>query len=183
MKYVILLSLFTFNTLACNQNSVAGLNDCQVKDLWVQLLQKIRPDVEYTLDENDTKTPWQRLTMENKPTLAEMQTELAAWKALKMPRAQLLDDVKGLKYKREAMVLCGYNIPNAVIFFRDIEKDMNRTKLDCLISKQAEIQAEIDTAKTKETQRGTLKRSIKDENCGPLNGYLKKLCQYNKINL
>lgn len=187
MKLIIIFSiLFSFNSLACSTKTVAELESCQVKDKWQEILSKIRPNEEWVLEPrqniNDTRTPFERLSMNNKPTPKEFSDALEAWKNEVRPRVQYREDLDGLKYAAMGAARCGFGRPNFALLKRDMLKDLDQEKLTCLKQKESEIQAEIDDIKSKQTQIKMIRQALKDYDCTTITeDYAKKICEYNKL--
>ena len=184
---VLFLTVFNNETKACSQVSVAELNSCTVEDRFFNILNKLRPGVEYNIeektDELDVRSIYERLTMTGKPSLVEMQTELDAWKDSKRPAIQFKESLKGLKYGRVSAAKCGFGRPNYKLLLRDMIRDLDQTKLDCLISEEAKAEADKTALEDKMNQLETIKASLKDANCGPMTGFQKQVCRYFKLSM
>lgn len=185
---LILLGLAITNANACSTTSVIKMEKCKVKHKFFAILGKIRPDQEYTLEPikkgDDKKSLYQRLLMENKPTIKEMEKELQKWKDSIRPELQFKDDLKALKYSAMSSVRCGFFRANNKLLKKNILINRDVKKLDCLKEKEVEIQAEIDEIKSIKLQTKMKRQLIKDYDCQTIDeSYLKHVCEYNKMRL
>jgi hypothetical protein len=185
---LILLGLAITNANACSTTSVIEMEKCKVKHKFYAILKKIRPDQEYTLEpikEGDNKKSlYQRLLMKNKPTIKEMEKELQRWKDRMRPELQFKDDLKSLKYSAMGSVRCRFFRANNKLLKKNILKNKDIKKLECLKEKEIEIQAEIDEIKSKKLQTKMKRQLIKDYDCQAITeSYLKHVCEYYKMRL
>lgn len=82
--------------------------------------------------------------------------------------------VKAIKYKRLAMVECGYNEPNMEIFFKKLIAEKDTAKLACLESKASVTKAKMDAMKAKINAEKALILWFKNLDCSTLNDTFKE---------
>lgn len=188
MKFLIVafLTVSSISSYSCSTKTVAELNSCKVKDRWQQILKSIRPAEEYVisprLDINDDRGAFQRLSMNNKPTLSEFNNELARWKSELRPKIKLSEDLSSIKWGPLAAFKCGFSKSNHALLLKEIREGMDQEKVDCMKSKQAEIMATIQKRKDDRESASTLRDEIKSYDCETVSGdYLKKICELNKL--
>lgn len=186
---ILFLSLaFLSDANACSTRTVSELNECKVKDKWQEIIKRLRPNEEYVIeprqDINDTRTLFERLSMNNKPTIANMKAELDVWRAEILPMVSYREDLRNLKYGAMGASRCGFGRPNHATLKMDLIRDLDQAKLTCLKEKEIEIQSEIDEIVSKENQRKLKSQIIKNYDCESVTEpYLKHICELNKLRL
>ena len=175
MKYLLLL-LLTFNVQS---------EPLPIEINYRQLSYRIIPGCPFTVPRFEEAT-YENLTYEDceKPSLEEFEEEFERYKAEliaeRETRLKELARIRGLKQRfkalpdlRLAMVKCGYNQPNMKLLVKKIIKDNDTEKINCLESKNTEIESEQNARKSRASQVGT--DCIKLKNETTLKPYFKRL--------
>ena len=186
MISVFLFFCFFSSSYACSTQTVAELESCKVKDYLPQILNSIRPGEEYVFEPrqniSDARSQYERLSMNNKPTIQEMRTELERIKDNLRPKVQFKESMRKLKYGPLASQRCGFSQPNYKILAKKLIKQMDQSKLTCLQEKDLEIKAEIADIQSKQTQREMIREALKNYDCETIaEDYAKQLCLMNKL--
>ena len=165
---------------ACSLKSLKQVDKCTVNDKLLILLGK---NAKFETSDDSSKSDYERIIMDNKPSMTELEARLVTWKENAKVKVRFAKKVDSIKYLRRAMVACGINEANDSFFAENLKKSLNQATLTCLEDNQSQIQTERDQKKQEAQQKKQLLKAIKEFNCGSLQGYLKRVCQYNKLEL
>ena len=132
------------------------------------------------IDENDNRTYYDRLVMQNKPMLGEFQTLLDSWKDKKTKEINWERRVCDLPERQVLARKCGFNKSN---FSKHIHKLIKGRKkpamvsfVECMESKVAERQAEKDSYNAKVQEFKDAKQYIKGFDCSILGAFNRRVC-------
>lgn len=133
------------------------------------------------IDENDSRTYYDRLFIDSKPAITEFETILNSWKAKKIADINWERRVCDLPEKDRLARKCGFNKSN---FSKHLHKLINGQDkpafvsfVECMEGKQAEVSAEDSAREAKKTELNQAKDYIKSLDCTQLSGpFHKAVC-------
>lgn len=178
--------IFGFKAQACGTNTVARIEECTLDDRLKPLLTELgykRKDYKFSRKSGqfDTRSLYERLIMQDKPTLDFFEAALSTWKLDQTARLNYKNRFKNINNLREAMTKCNISEPNAKLFAKRLQDTMDEGSLSCLEEKQVEIDAELAAQKATEDSYIKVKEDLKSYNCSKLGTKFQKLtCAYIK---
>ena len=129
-------------------------------------------DISYTIDDlvdgDDTRSLYDRLVMTDKPELADFTAHLTAWKNKLVARITLATRICSVAHLEEAMGRCGYSYTNKVSIYWHLSNEKNTTKLECLESKESEIDSDISAGGATATAINTAEAKHLAVNCSDI---------------
>jgi len=189
MKKLLLLMLFILSIQAfpCGTSTPAQVNACTVNKALRYLLEKAHPGVPFKIQkkngEFDVRSRYERLVMEGKPSFNSLKIVLSEWKAERLIFLNLKSRARNIKHLRSAMIKCGVNVPNKALYLKGVLDKIDEPAINCLESKQIEIEAEIQLVKDAEVEEEALIQQLKGYDCSGLSKFNKLVCSYLKTKL
>lgn len=181
MRYLFLIMFLINYTYAidCKTSTKAEINNCTLSDVFYVLVPRLMPDGFELIDKDSTDdilNPYERIKPP-KPTIQEFRDELSKWKLEQIDdlnfKARIEANLPNLRLK---MGFCGYAVPNMKIFLKDIYRNKDTAKLDCLESKATQAENFVISQQTKDDEIKKAKEVINSFDCSSLTGINRAIC-------
>ena len=130
--------------------------------------------IEEPTSEADTRTLYERVVIDVKPTEAELQAPLDAWKADKISDINYELSVCEMQQDfRQLAKKCGYERSNITKLMHEMIDSKDLVKRDCMVSKQAELSSEKerDARIAAKKKLGALAKQVSEEVYDLIAGY------------